>query len=288
MTSDPLHRWDSEKGGPYIISYLHGINRWQRRCNQICWPGVEINAGCSAGTPAKLGGPLVSKLRPSKMTSRSSNPTAIIWWLSSVSSASSASSAAAAATTNMMQVCVIIPFPSSITRRTMVFPPILWPLRFQSLSSWASAWPRPWCAPDWSWDADPGAQHRGTIRRMRDGYGYQAVPEVLLQQSPTWQWNIIEKMACPGNIGICQCQVARGHLYLASGYVISMTSMISKSNDDNDGLPNASANSVMGNRAAARAQYLGHSRADAGSPEAFSRGKSWHRFFDGKVTTAYL
>jgi hypothetical protein len=120
---------------------------------------------------------------------------------------------------------------------------------------------------------------------MRDGYGYQAVPEVLLQQSPTWQWNIIEKMACPGNIGICQCQVARGHLDLASGYVISM---IWKSNDDNDGLPNASANSVMGNRAAARAQYLGHSRADAGSPEAFSRGKSWHRFFDGKVTMAYL
>ena len=80
MTSDPLHRWDSGKGGPYIVSYLHGINRWQRRCNQICWPGVEINAGCSAGTPAKLGGPLVSKLRPSKMTSRSSNPTAIIWW----------------------------------------------------------------------------------------------------------------------------------------------------------------------------------------------------------------
>lgn len=71
---------------------------------------------------------------------------------------------------------------------------------------------------------------------------------------------------------------ARGHLYLARGFVISMIWKSNDDNDDNDGLPNGSANSVMGNRAAARAQYLGHSRADAGSPEAFSRGKSWHRF----------
>ena len=126
-------------------------------------------------------------------------------------------------------ICVIIPFPSSITRRTMVFPPILWPLRFQSLSSWASAWPRPWCAPDWSWDADPGAQHRGTIRRMRDGYGYQAVPEVLLQHGNGTSSKRYEKMACPGNIGICQCQ-PEGTFFL--GQFLYVISMIWKSNDD--------------------------------------------------------